>query len=104
MQPLPNPEACVDAVIARVGKRLLLGAPLALGKPNHLLNAFYRCAAADPSIEQSIHTALTLERPAGHSELEKRFLGPMVRRVFGNYPDRTTSATAWRGVCLPTCA
>ncbi|HEX7476671.1 MAG TPA: acetyl-CoA hydrolase/transferase C-terminal domain-containing protein [Polyangiales bacterium] len=87
MQTLPTPEAAVDAVIARVGKKILLCAPLALGKPNHLINAFYRRAKADPSIELSIHTALTLERPSGSSDLEKRFLGPMVQRVFGNYPD-----------------
>ena len=34
-----------------------------------------------------IGTALTLERPKGASDLEKRFLGPFQERVFGDYPD-----------------
>ncbi len=87
MQTLQNPQACVDAVLARVGKRISLTTPLGLGKPNHLLNALYERAKRDPSIELLIHTALTLELPKGKSLLEQRFLAPMVRRLFGNYPD-----------------
>ncbi len=87
MRTLATTEAGVDAVLAQVGKRLLLTTPLALGKPNHLLNAFYRRAKTDPSIELTIHTALTLQRPTGNSYLERRFLGPLTKRVFGNYPD-----------------
>ncbi|HEX4355642.1 MAG TPA: acetyl-CoA hydrolase/transferase C-terminal domain-containing protein, partial [Polyangiales bacterium] len=87
MQTLPTTEACVDAVLASVGKRILLATPLGIGKPNHLLNAIYRRAKADRSIELVIHTALTLTRPQPKSELEQRFLGPVIERVFGNYPD-----------------
>jgi acyl-CoA hydrolase len=87
MQLLDGVEACVDAVLARVGKRIRLAAPLAIGKPNHLLNAFYRRAKADPSIDLHIMTALSLVRPSGHSELERRFLAPFVERVWANYPD-----------------
>jgi acyl-CoA hydrolase len=87
MQTLQTPEACVDAVIATVGKRIMLATPLGIGKPNHLLNALYRRAKADPSIELTIHTALTLSLPRASSELEARLLGPMLPRVFGNYPD-----------------
>ena len=42
-----SPDACVDAAIAAVGKDIRLGAPLGLGKPVQLLNAFYRRAEAD---------------------------------------------------------
>lgn len=87
MDRLNDIEACVDAVIARVGKRIRLGTPLAIGKPNALLNAFYRRAKADPEIDLHLLTALTLERPRGHSELEQRFLGPFVERVWGDYVD-----------------
>lgn len=87
MELLQDPDVCVDKVLAKVGKDLRIGAPLAAGKPNHLLNAFYRRAKQDPEISLIIYTALTLERPKGRSDLEKRFLGPMVERVFGNYPD-----------------
>ena len=87
MQILSDPDACVEAVIERVGKRIRLGTPLGLGKPNVLLNAFYRRAKADPDLDLHILTALTLERPRGHSELEERFLGPFAERVWGDYPD-----------------
>ncbi|MDE2196496.1 MAG: hypothetical protein KGJ56_04855 [Gammaproteobacteria bacterium] len=80
-------DACVDAVISRVGKQLVVGTPLGIGKPNPLLNAFFRRAQAEPSLRLTILTALSLERPVGHNELEKRFLEPFVQRVFGDYPE-----------------
>ena len=86
-QNFDNPEACVEAILARVGKQLVVGTPLGIGKPNHLLNALYRRAAADPSIRLRIITALSLERPTGKSELERRFLEPFAARVFGDYPE-----------------
>jgi acyl-CoA hydrolase len=78
---------CVEATLRRVGPRIVLAAPLAIGKPNVLLNEFYRRAARDPSLSLTILTALSLNRPVGHSELERRFLEPFVARVFGDYPD-----------------
>lgn len=84
---LQDVEQCVEEAIRRVGKRIVLGIPLGLGKPNQLANAFYRRAREDPDIRLRILTALTLERPTGASELEQRFLGPFVERVFGDYPD-----------------
>jgi acyl-CoA hydrolase len=78
-------EACVDAVIAAVGKRIVLGAPLGLGKPNQLINAFYRRAAGDPSLSLTIYTALSLEKPRAGSDLEARFLDPFIARHFGDY-------------------
>jgi len=87
MDEFTDTGACADAIIERVGKRLHVAAPLAVGKPNRLLNALYARAKADPEIELTLYTALTLERPKGASELETRFLGPFVERVFGDYPD-----------------
>ncbi len=87
MKKLEDPEVCVDEVIAKVGKDIRLATPLGAGKANHLLNAFYDRAKSDAEISLTIYTALTLERPKGKSDLEKRFLEPMVERVFGNYPD-----------------
>lgn len=80
-------DACVEAVIRRVGTRLVIGTPLGIGKPNPLLNAFFRRASADPAIRLKIMTALSLEKPAWHSDLERRFLQPFVERVFGDYPE-----------------
>ena len=80
-------EQCVQEIINRVGKRIVLGIPLGIGKPNPLVNALYRRAKADPELRLRILTAITVETPKGSSDLEKRFLEPFVERVFGNYPD-----------------
>ncbi len=79
-------EACVDAILAKVGKKIVLGLPLGLGKPNHLANALYERARSDPSISLRIMTALSLAVPKGNSDLERRFLEPFAQRVWGNYP------------------
>jgi acyl-CoA hydrolase len=84
---LNSVEECVDAAIARVGKHIVLGAPIGLGKPNQLVNAFYRRAVADPGIELTIFTGLSLEKPRPASDLEQRFLGPFIERQFGDYEE-----------------
>ena len=78
-------EECVTQAVARVGKRIVLGAPLGLGKPNQLMNAFFRRAVEDPSVELTIFTALSLEKPTPASDIEARFLGPYLERHFGSY-------------------
>ncbi|HZF25090.1 MAG TPA: acetyl-CoA hydrolase/transferase C-terminal domain-containing protein [Steroidobacteraceae bacterium] len=78
---------CVDVTLRRFGGRIVLALPLALGKPNPLVNEFYRRARRDPRIELRIFTALSLRKPTARSELERRFLEPFVARVFGDYPE-----------------
>ena len=78
-------EDCVDEAIARVGPALVMGAPLGLGKPNQLINAFYRRVCADPSLSLTIFTALSLERPRPSGDLESRLLQPFFDRHFGTY-------------------
>ncbi|HYM34782.1 MAG TPA: hypothetical protein VET48_05255 [Steroidobacteraceae bacterium] len=80
-------ESCVDATLARVGKNIVLGLPVGIGKPNTLVNAFVRRALADTSIQLTIFTALSLRTPRAKSDLERRFLQPFVERVFGDYPE-----------------
>ena len=87
MDVVGRPEDVVDKVIAMVGRDLRIATPLAAGKPNHLLNAFYRRVKDDASLTLEIYTALTLEKPKGASDLERRFYGPFTERVFGDYPD-----------------
>jgi acyl-CoA hydrolase len=80
-------EAIVDEVLRNVGTTINLATPLAIGKANHVINAFYRRAKKDQSLKLTVMTALTLEIPKGKSLLEKRFLEPFTQRVFGDYPD-----------------
>jgi hypothetical protein len=82
-----DPTAVADAIVARVGKRVVMALPLGLGKANHIVNALYAKAAADPSISLNIFTALSLEKPRYGSDLERRFLAPVIERLFGGYPD-----------------
>lgn len=82
---LHNAEQCVDAVLARVGKRIVLGLPVGIGKPNGLVNAFVERAVAERGIQLTIVTALSLRLPRWRSDLERRFLEPFVTRVFGDY-------------------
>jgi len=84
---LNNVEHCVEATLARIGKRIVLGLPVGIGKPNTLVNAFVHRAVADPDIDLTIFTALSLRTPRWHSDLERRFLQPFVKRVFGDYPE-----------------
>ena len=79
-------EECVDLALEKLGTHIIMGAPLGLGKPNELINAFYRRAAADPTITLEILTALSLETPHARTDIEKSFLQPFVERVFGDYP------------------
>ncbi|MEK8029260.1 acetyl-CoA hydrolase/transferase C-terminal domain-containing protein [Ideonella sp. DXS29W] len=80
-------EAAVDEVLARIDGPIVLGMPLGIGKPNPFVNRLYQRVKADPSRQLTIVTALSLEVPSGHSELEQHFLGPLVERVFQDYPD-----------------
>ncbi len=85
MATLDEVGECVEAVLRRVGKRVVLALPLGIGKPNPLANEFYRRAVRDPSIELTILTALSLRKPVASSELERRLLEPLVERVFGSH-------------------
>jgi acyl-CoA hydrolase len=74
---------CVESTLSRVGPHIVLALPLGIGKPNPLANEFYRRARRDPSLSLKIFTALSLQAPQWRGELERRFLEPLVRRLFG---------------------
>jgi len=80
-----DPDELADFVIEKVGKNITLGMCLGLGKPNHFANAIYKKAKEDPNIQLKILTALSLEPPTWSSELERRFLEPLVKRVWNGY-------------------
>jgi len=76
---------CVDALLRRLGSRIVLAMPLGIGKPNPLANEIYRRAARDPTIDLTIVTALSLLKPVARSPLEARLVEPLAQRVFGSY-------------------
>lgn len=80
-------EKLVDAVINDVGKHIILGIPLAIGKPIAFVNALYLRAKKDPSIKLQIETGITLELPSAKTPLEKKFLAPFVKREFAGVPE-----------------
>ncbi len=78
-------EECVDRIIDTVGHTIVFAMPLALGKPNHLVNALYRRAKSNPGISLTIMTALSLEKPSPSSDLEARLLNPIVKRLWDGF-------------------
>ena len=82
-----DPEAIAEDIIRDVGTNLVVGLPLGLGKANHIVNALYARAAADRAINLTFFSALTLEKPKPTNLLERRFIAPVIDRLFGGYPD-----------------
>jgi Acetyl-CoA hydrolase/transferase C-terminal domain len=95
-----DPEAIVEDIIRDVGTNLVVGLPLGLGKANHIVNALYARAVADRSIRLTFFSALTLEKPHPSNLLERRFISPVIERLFGKYPD-LAYANALRANELP---
>ena len=93
-------DTLAEALFAAIGKRIVLGMPLGLGKANLIANALYARAAADPSLSLKIVTALTLETPQETGELQRRFIEPLAKRLFAGYPD-LSYARAQRDGSLP---
>src|SRR5690606_42058985 len=58
-----DPEAIAEHIIRDVGTELVVGLPLGLGKANHIVNALYARAVADRSVNLTLFSALTLEKP-----------------------------------------
>lgn len=103
--PAPRPfdgvEDCVEAVLAKVDRNVVLCTPIGAGKPVALVNAFYRRAIADDGIRLTILTGLTLTRPRPGSELERRLVGPITEKVFGDAPEPEWTAPLRAGRLAP---
>ncbi|WP_228723231.1 acetyl-CoA hydrolase/transferase C-terminal domain-containing protein [Desulfosediminicola flagellatus] len=80
-------EKSVDDVLNYMGNEISFAMTLALGKPILFINELYRRAKEDSTIKLNIVTALALERPRIKSEIEKRFMGPLVDRIFNGTPE-----------------
>jgi hypothetical protein len=94
-------ESIAEEIIRDVGTKLVVGLPLGLGKANHVANALYARAAADPSIDLTFFTALTLEKPKPKNLLQWRFISPVIDRLFGAYPDLAYAEPLRKGELPP---
>ncbi|MET3528696.1 acetyl-CoA hydrolase/transferase C-terminal domain-containing protein [Phenylobacterium koreense] len=81
-----DPQRLADVLVEQLGGDIVLGLPLGLGKANHLANALIARAMADRDVRLQIFSALTLEPPQPKTDLERRFLGPVIERTMGGYP------------------
>ncbi len=85
--PFTDPARAAEAIVDKVGRRIVLAIPVGIGKPNLLANALYALAEADRRISLRILTGLSLVRPRYKSDIERRFVAPMLDRLFGSWPD-----------------
>jgi hypothetical protein len=96
-----DPSAIAEDIIREVGTDLVVGLPLGLGKANHIVNALYARAAADRAISLTFFSALTLEKPKPANLLERRFITPVIDRLFGGYPDLAYADALHAGALPP---
>ncbi|MDZ7770475.1 MAG: acetyl-CoA hydrolase/transferase C-terminal domain-containing protein [Woeseiaceae bacterium] len=75
-----------DVIIDAVGKTIVLGLPVGIGKAIHIADALYERAVNDSSLSLTIFTGLTLEVPEAGSDLERRFLEPFTQRMYSDWP------------------
>ncbi len=91
---------CAQAIVDCVGPDIKLATPIGIGKPVLLLNALYRLVEADRRLRLTIFTGITLTRPRYRTDLERRFVAPLLDRLFPTYPEPLYVA-ALRGGRLP---
>jgi hypothetical protein len=96
-----DPDDIAEDIIRDVGTNLVVGLPLGLGKANHIINALYARASADRAINLTFFSALTLEKPKPSNLLERRFIAPVIDRLFGGYPDLAHADALHAGALPP---
>lgn len=94
-------DRVAERTFRRLGGDVRLATPLGIGKPNPLVDAFYRQAREDPSLRLHVFTALSLARPDPSSGLERRLVEPVLDRVFGDYPDLSVATDHLEGRLPP---
>jgi len=83
----PHLDVLARETFERLDGRVVLAAPLGIGQPVPLVDAFYGAARRDSSLSLHIFTALSLLRPRWSNELERRLAEPVMERILGGYPD-----------------
>jgi acyl-CoA hydrolase len=82
-----DPIKCAEAIIDSLGREVVLATPIGIGKPNRLINTLYRIAEGDRRVSLKIFTGISLARPSYRTTLERRFVEPLLDRLFPNHPD-----------------
>lgn len=90
-------DRLAGAIVDKVGKKIVLGLPVGIGKAIHVADALFERAAQDASVDLTIFTGLTLEAPRAGSELERRFLEPLAARLYDRWPTPKYAAAQRRG-------
>nr|WP_218920236.1 acetyl-CoA hydrolase/transferase C-terminal domain-containing protein [Chondromyces crocatus] len=98
---LQDVDACVDAILDRVGRDVRIALPLGLGKPVELVNALYARACRDSTLQLTLLTALTLEPPTPAQGLEAALLQPFLDRVYDGVPRLDYAAAQTEGRLPP---
>jgi acyl-CoA hydrolase len=101
MKTFSNPQTIAQHIIEQTHGKISLALPLGLGKANTIVNALVQAALDDPTIQLTIFTALSLERPQPTSELESRLMTPALDRLFGRYPPLQYTDMLHRGTLPP---
>jgi acyl-CoA hydrolase len=101
---LNDAARCAEAIVDRVGHDVKIAVPIGIGKPMLLINALYRLADADRRVRLTIFTGLTLTRPQLRSFLERRFVEPLLDRLFATYPEPLYAAALREGRLAPNIA
>jgi acyl-CoA hydrolase len=96
-----NAEHLVDDLLARVGKTIVLGLPIGLGKSIHVANALFERAIDDREISLSIFTGLILAPPEPSRGIEARLMEPIVERLYGSWPRQLYADAMQRGELPP---
>ena len=94
-------DECVEDALRTVGNEVIVGLPIAVGKPTHIANALYRKAQQNSNIRLTLCSGLTLQTPKWKSDLERRFFEPLVGRLFPDYPDPAYLVDAHRKALPP---
>lgn len=82
-----NYQDTINSILNQVGKKIVMGIPLGLGKPIGIVNSLYQLACSDNTIDLTIITGLTLARPTITNELQKRLADPILERIIHDYED-----------------
>jgi len=94
-------DECVEDALRTVGNEVIVGLPIAVGKPTHIANTLYRKAQQNSNIRLTLCSGLTLQTPKWKSDLERRFFEPLVGRLFPDYPDPAYLVDAHRKALPP---